>query len=109
MLQIILYTIGRELALDRVSGAAHAGSFRIAALNHEAFDDAVKSQPVVEFFVRELFEVFDRDRRDVRIKLAGHDAAVPHCDCHFVNCHCVSSLLRIILRRGGLYCRAVFC
>ncbi len=45
--------------------AAHAGTGRIAALCHEAGDDAVEDDAVVKAFLRELGDAFDMLRREV--------------------------------------------
>src|SRR5688572_18378111 len=46
-----------EFVLDRVTGAAAAGTLGIAALNHEAIDHTVEDGAVVETLLREVDEV----------------------------------------------------
>ena len=55
--------------LMRVAGAAHAGASGVAALNHEAGDDAVEDQAVVEALFDQVDEVLDGIGRDVRVQL----------------------------------------
>ena len=57
MLQIILDAVEEELALDAVAGAAHAGALGAAALDHEAGDDTVEDQAVVEAGIGQSDEV----------------------------------------------------
>lgn len=54
--------------------AAHAGAGRIAALCHEAGDDAVEDDAVVKAFLRELGDAFDMLRREIRAQ-ADDDVA----------------------------------
>ena len=50
----------RKFRLDiGLLGAAHAGARRIAALRHEAGDDAVEDDAVVEALVGEAFDALD--------------------------------------------------
>ena len=51
MAQVVLHAVELELAPDAVAGAAHTSSLRAAALDHEAGDDAVKNQAVVEALI----------------------------------------------------------
>ena len=48
MLQGIVEAVLTELAFDVVSRAAHTGSVRAAALDHETADNAVEDQPIIE-------------------------------------------------------------
>ena len=48
VLEVVLEAVARELALDAVARAAHAGAGRVAALDHEAGDDAVEDHAVVK-------------------------------------------------------------
>ena len=63
-----------------MTGAAHTGTGGVAALNHEAGDDAVEDHAVIKAFLHETDEVFDGLRRNVRIQLGADDAAVFHFD-----------------------------
>lgn len=65
-----------ELGLDGVAGAAHAVlrlvgilGIRVAALDHEARNDAVKGRPVVKAFLCEINEVLHMARCDIRKEL----------------------------------------
>jgi hypothetical protein len=61
-----------------VAGSGHAAGtfFGVGAttLDHETFDDPVESSAIVEFFVGEFFEVFDRFGCDIRPEVEGHFA-----------------------------------
>ena len=48
MCQVIFEPILRKFSFDRVARASHAGSVWTAALNHEATDNTVKNQTVIE-------------------------------------------------------------
>lgn len=50
VLQVVLEAVHSELTLYAVAGAAHAGAFRVAALDHEARDDAVEDGAVIKAF-----------------------------------------------------------
>src|ERR1700730_4095882 len=69
-----------ELVLDRVAGAARAVTLRVAALRHEARNDAMKYQPVVEPFLGQRDEVLHRLGRVVWKELDLDDAAFFHGD-----------------------------
>ena len=84
-----------ELSLElfaRAAGAPaffHAGVFgqRIAALDHEAFDDAMKRGAIVEAFARKFLEILDGLGRDVRPEFHHHVACRGFDDCNFVRAH----------------------
>ena len=71
-----------ELGLDVVTRPASAPHIflarvfrkRVAALNHEAFDDAVKTGAVIKTFLRKFLEIGDRVRRSVSPELDNHGA-----------------------------------
>lgn len=48
MLQVVLEAVGGKLALDGITGAAHADALGVAALDHKAGDHAVKYDPVIK-------------------------------------------------------------
>ena len=48
MFQVIFNTVLGKFSFDTVAGAAHTGSFRIAALNHKTADDPVENKAVVK-------------------------------------------------------------
>ena len=85
-----LVTVIVELGLDIVTRSAFAVAvffcrvfrIRIAALNHESFDDPVENGPVVKALAREFLEVFDRVRCRISPKLHHHIAfaGFDHCD-----------------------------
>ena len=45
---VALEAIVAELAADAVARSAHTVALRVAALNHEALDDSVENQAVIE-------------------------------------------------------------
>ena len=51
----------------RVARAAHAGTVRAAALDHKAFDHAVKDQSVIKTFLNQSDKVIYGIRSDLRI------------------------------------------
>ena len=59
VLQVVLDAVEEELALDAVAGAAHAGAFGTAALNHEAGNDSVENQTVIKMVIAQIDEVAD--------------------------------------------------
>src|SRR5208283_3463196 len=71
-----------ELGLDLVAWPARAPQIllarifreRIAALNHETFDDAVKTGAVIKAFLGERFEIFDGLGRDLGPEFDDHFA-----------------------------------
>ena len=71
-----------EFRFDLVAGAAGAPVIflarifcqRVAALDHETFDDAVKTGAVVKTFLGEGLEILDRLRGDVRPEFDDHVA-----------------------------------
>ena len=80
VLQVVLDAVEKELALDAVAGAAHAGALGAAALNHEAGDDSVEDQTIIKMVIAQVDEVADALGRFVGIQLAFDDAAVFHGD-----------------------------
>ena len=84
MRQVIFHTVGREFALDRLIRAAHAGALGVSALDHEAVDDAVEGQAVIETLFCQLQEVINRDRGGVAVQLHGDGAVILHLDLHMV-------------------------
>lgn len=80
VLQIVLDAVEKELALDAVAGATHAGAFGTAALNHEAGNDSVEDQTVIKMVAAQVDEVANALGRLVGIQLALDDAAVFHGD-----------------------------
>jgi hypothetical protein len=58
-----------EFAFDAVARSAIAAAIRIAALDHEAFDDAMKGQAVIKAFIHQLDKVRAGVRRRLVIQL----------------------------------------
>lgn len=59
----------------RLVGAAGAGAGGVAALRHEAVDNAVEDDAVVEAFARQLTDARDMLGREVRAQADDHVAA----------------------------------
>ena len=93
VLEVILEAIARKLALDTIAGAARAHALGVAALNHEAGDDAVENDAVVVALVDEADEVVDGVGGNLRVKLGLDGAAVFHLNGDDgVLCHSARSL-----------------
>ena len=82
-----------ELRLDLVTRTARADHWvirfaqRVAALDHETFDDPVEGRPVIESLAREFFEVLDCFWRDLRPKLHDHLTFGGFNHRHFIIIH----------------------
>ena len=77
---VLAEAVGGELAVDLIAGAAHAVAVGAAALDHEAGDDPVEGQAVIEALVSQRDEVVDGVGSLLGIQLAAHNAAVLHGD-----------------------------
>ena len=80
MAQVVDEAVLRELALDGIARAAHAGALGVAALDHEARDHPVEDQAVVEALLDQVHEVRHGIGRDLGVQLRLDDAAVFHFD-----------------------------
>ena len=78
MLQGIVEAVLVELAFDVVSRAAHTGSIRAAALDHETADNAVEDQSIIEALLYEADEIVYGVGSNLRIKLRFHNVAIGH-------------------------------
>ena len=78
VLQLVFEAVAGELALDGIARAAHAGALGVAALDHEAGDDAVEDHAVIKALFDQGDEVVDGVGGDLRIELGADDAAVIH-------------------------------
>ena len=87
VLKVVLETVGGELALAAVAGAAHAVAVGAAALNHKAVDAAVENEAVIVAGIGQLNEVIHALRRHVGIEL-GHDLSA---GLHFDGCNGIVS------------------
>ena len=89
-----------ELGLDFVARIARAPFVfarrifreRIATLDHETFDDPMKSRAIIESLLRQLLEVFDCLRRYIGPKLQDHFTGAGLDHGHFIGL----SALRIL-------------
>ena len=101
VLQIVCDAVLGELPLDAVAGAAHAGAVRAAALDHEAPDDPVENQAVIEFPVDQADEIVHGDRGGLGIQFQTDDTAVFHGDGYNgIFCHNkISFLIEIVYNR----------
>src|SRR5262245_21418692 len=85
-------TMIAELGLDVVPGSACAVAvlfcrifrIRIAALDHESFDDPMENCPVVKSLARQFLEILDRVWRGISPKLHYHVAFAALDHGHFV-------------------------
>src|SRR5882724_917404 len=57
---------------------------RIAALNHEIFDDSMENRAVIEALARQLLKILDRVWRSISPKLHYHFAFVGFNHCNFI-------------------------
>ena len=81
-----------ELGLDVVTGSAlpvavlfcRIFRIRIAALDHEFFDDPVENRAVVKSLARQFLEILDRLWRGISPKLHHHIAFARLYHGHFV-------------------------
>ena len=85
--QVILEPIRSKFAADLIARAAHAGAFRVAALDHEARDNAVEGQAVIKALFCEGNKVIYRVRRNLGVQLGLDDVAVFHFDGNNRICH----------------------
>ena len=83
---------GGELTLDAVAGAADADALGVAALDHEAGDDPVEDQSVIEVLFDKLAEICSSDRCILLIKFDLDGMPV----FHFNNNHVISPCVRIL-------------
>src|SRR5689334_13261796 len=63
-----------ELGLELLAGAAHASALRAAGLRHEAVDDPMEHNAVVEAFAHQLLDARDMAGRELRSHLNDHPA-----------------------------------
>ena len=81
-----------ELGIDVVTGSAlpvailfcRIFRIRIAALDHESFDDPVENRAVIKSLARQFLEILDRLWRGIRPKLHHHIAFARLYHGHFV-------------------------
>ena len=78
MVQVILEAVCGKLAADLITGAAHAGAFRVTALNHKARDDTMEDRAVIKALLHQRNKVADRVRCNFRGQLCADYAAVFH-------------------------------
>ena len=76
--QVIGEAVLGKLTLDGVAGATDADALGVAALNHEAGDDTVEDEAVVEALLHQRDEVVDGVGSHLGVQLGLHDAAVLH-------------------------------
>src|SRR6185295_20022592 len=66
--------LGVELGFQLLAGAAGAGAVRAACLGHEAVDDAMEYDTVIEALPDELLDARDMTRREIGTHLDGDGA-----------------------------------
>ena len=90
MLQRVLHAVLSKFSLDAVAGAAHAGAFRTAALNHKALDNPMENQAVIKFLMDKTDKIVDGNGCCLRIKLQTDDISAFHCNGdNRILCHAV--------------------
>ena len=82
---VILHAVFREFSFDGLIRAASSGSLRIAALDHEAVNNTVESQPVIEMLLCQLHKVGNADRRCIRIQFHLDGAVILHFNFRMVD------------------------
>ena len=78
MLQGIVHPVKQEFTLDAVARTAHTGAVGATALDHEAGNDPVENQTVVEALLNQGDEIGDGLRCLLGIELSGDDTAIGH-------------------------------
>ena len=76
MLQGVIHAVLGKFALDGIAGAADADALGAAALNHEAGDDPVENEAVIEAAVGQGGKIAHGLGRKFGVEFAGHFAAV---------------------------------
>jgi len=74
----VIKAVCLELTADGVLGAAHAVAQRVAALDHEAGDNAMENETIVKALGNEGDKVVDGIWSKLGIELSLHDAAIFH-------------------------------
>ena len=74
--QSVGHAVVDELALDGLTAVAVAVAQRVTALHHEAFDDAVEGQSVIEAAVGKLGKVGHRNRSGVAVQIQLDGAVI---------------------------------
>ena len=97
VLQVVDEAVHLKFALDGVAGTAEAFAHGVAALNHEAGDDTVENDTVVEALVDQRDEVVDGVGSDFGVQLSLADAAVFPFDGFDGICHVVFLLSMVII------------
>ena len=64
-----------ELSWQIFAGATHAGTGRIAALSHEAIDDAVEDNAIIKLHADKFFDAFNMLRSKFRIHFNDHSSS----------------------------------
>ena len=80
MLEVVFKAVNSEFTLYAVARTAGAGTVGVAALDHEAGNDAVEGKTVIEAFSCKAYKIAYGLRCDVGIELELDDAAVFHLD-----------------------------
>ena len=78
VVQVVLEAICGKLAADLITRAAHAGAFRVAALDHKARDNTMEDRAVIKALLHQRNKVANRVRCNFRVQLCTDYAAVFH-------------------------------
>ena len=115
MFQGIVEAVLTEFAFDVISRAAHTGSVRAAALDHETADHAVEDQSIIEALLYEADKVVYGVGSNFRIKLRFHNVAIGHGNGNDrILCHNIISFIEysvaiiIFFRADGKLTEALY-
>ena len=78
----VVDAVGSKLTLDVPARAAGTVAQRAAALDHEAGDDTVEGQAVIEALADQLLEILTGDGSGFLVQLNVDDAAVFHSNAN---------------------------
>ena len=90
MFQVVFHAIVSEFTANGVAGTTHTCAIGAAALNHEASDDTMENQTIIEIVVYQRDKVVYCVRRDFGIQFRFDHAAVFHLKCYNrIFCHVI--------------------
>ncbi len=94
--------LGIELGLKLLARAARSGALRAAGLRHEAIDDAMEHDAIVEAIAHQFLDTRNMVRREVRTHLDGNGALRGfENQSVFVVCHCLFSSVDFMRRASN--------
>ena len=90
----VVNSIGFKLAYDFFATSAASGTFWVAALNHESFDDAMKSKAVIKSALNKILKILGCDWGRLMVQFQLDIAVV----FNVKNNHFLSSLRFVTIR-----------